>query len=180
MYCDFDDAFVTATDLLKSQKNCVYDNILDDDSILEKSRPATMFSTQGEIQSYNQLEELYNSKQNSDSQYLNKSGTEINFSEDASSDGDGIPKFTINNKPNDKLTEKVVPAQQFYDGKNIKELINQSIENILKSNSGQTRTKRQKSKSTLSSNTKEFIFIIVIGILVLLLLDVLIRIGRNI
>lgn len=161
MFSNLDDAYVTATDLLKSQKNCVYDNILDDDSILETSKPKSMFSAQGDLQSFSQVDDMYK---------LSGKGTDIDSLIQFGKNNE-IPKFSVD-RLNEKKTE-VVPATE------LKKMIDQSIQDILNAtNVGQQ--KKRKNKINISSSTKEGIFLIIIGILILLLLDILIRIGRNI
>lgn len=59
MYCSLDDAYNTASDLLQSRQDCVYDNIVKDDtSIMEHCRPTDMFTAQGEFKPYSALGEM--------------------------------------------------------------------------------------------------------------------------
>lgn len=61
MYCSLDDAYNTASDLLQSRQDCVYDNIVKDDtSIMEQCRPTDMFTAQGEFKPYSALGEMNN------------------------------------------------------------------------------------------------------------------------
>lgn len=58
MYCSLDDAYNTASDLLQSRRDCVYDNIVKDDtSIMEQCRPTDMFTAQGEFKPYSSLDD---------------------------------------------------------------------------------------------------------------------------
>jgi hypothetical protein len=61
MYCSLDDAYNTASDLLQSRQDCVYDNIVKDDmSMMEQCRPTDMFTAQGEFKPYSALGEVNN------------------------------------------------------------------------------------------------------------------------
>ena len=185
MFSNLDDAYMTATDLLKTQKNCVYDNILEDESVFGKTFPKNMFSAQGDMQSYQDLENVYKLNNN----ISVPSGTDISalLTYDKPKDNMGIPQFKLN--PSDGK-QNVLPNIE--SSNELKNIIYQSIKDILnspdcnKSNKLEKMTGFEKNKKmfsgrmNLSSSTKEGIFLIIVGILFLLLLDMLIRIGKSI
>ena len=176
MYCELDDAYNTASDLLQSQKNCVYDNIIhDDDSIIEQCKPKNIFTAQGDFKPFESLEETYGFNSNVSNELTQFGGTTI----------DNIQTKTPNT--NNANTE----TKSYFENKNtitqkdeekIRHIVNESFNDIMKKNkppnSHELET-RKKIHKIFTPEIRDGVILTFVGVLILFLLDILVRISKN-
>lgn len=209
MYCELNDAYNTATDLLHSQQNCVYDDIIkDDDSIIEQCKPKNMFTAQGEFKPYSYEDDMQNMNRggtpievlrqktpimnltNSNS-IDNKSELEaIHNAETRNIENRQIPSFSINgSKSNRQKSEdkKEIPLSD----ERIKTIVQNSFHELVNKakkikqpRNGKTNiitdTMTKTFASTHFADIRDAMFITFIGILIIFILNIIVRIGRKI
>lgn len=198
MFCSLDDAYNTASDLLQEKHDCVYDNIMKEDTdIIEQCRPNNMFTTQGEFKQYDGISE-FNEIQKShteQNEYPNELGgtpidtliqkkqSDKNYApvqkkkKQNDIDYDEIPEYSIPNKNSLKNKEKVTMTAD--DEDKIRHIVKESFHDIIAKNNQTNNKLTNKINTMLSSYIGDGMIITFIGILILFLLDILVRISKK-
>lgn len=180
MYCELDNAYNTASDLLTQKSAFVQDDIINDHKeLIEQCHPKDVFTAQGDFKPYSTLGDAccYGFDTNDVSEFspfgeLNKSSDGSSISEIARANA--VPQIT---KENEKQIRNIV-NESFHDILNKNKL---SIDEmpIKKSHIVQQCRDATTSRINIGTHIRDGIIITCIGILIIFLLDILIRIGKK-
>jgi len=188
-YSELDDAYNTVSDLLQSQTNCVYDNIVNDDNnIMENYHQMNMFTTQGDFKSFEDVDNIYGSfntkedlpfsvekKQTLLKQKGDEKPTEISSLDEIKEKKiEKIEKKELIEKPKEKEINLSKDEE-----KQIKTIVQESFKNMMNINRISPK-KIEAQNDVLLSEIRDIVLIVLIGILVIILLDLLVRIARKI
>lgn len=158
MYCDINSAFSTPSDLLQTQPECVYDNIIGDSEHKTENHEINMFSAQGELNKYDGF-------CNDGSLCIKRDTTT------------GTPISELQNiNTSKKIPEQKHTSHKFtrHDEKQIRNIIDNKFNDIVK--------KTKKNVNINQHNMREIrdgVILTLIGIIILSLIDILVRIVKT-
>lgn len=205
-YSDLNDAYNTASDLLHSQSNCVYDNIVDDNNgFYENLHHMKMFTTQGDFKSYDDVNNIYGayngrkdlpfSIDRKNPELQNETEQEkpteiaslgsIEYSEENNDEQEinnsKILQHTSECKMKTQNLEKQINETNLSkeDEHKIKTLVKESFRDMMNKSRNIT-SKLENYNDIFLTEVRDIVLIILIGILVIILLDLLVKIARKI
>lgn len=169
MYCGLDNAYKTASDLLKSDPNVVYDNIIsDDDSFFSNFKKCDIINTQGEFENHSEIP----SNQNT----IVQSGTPIS---------EILHDKQIKQKTQDDIPNTIKKQEVMNNNIDVANLqIPKNIEENLKNNecsaNPQTKQKNVEHFNLYEQNyfyeIRDGLIMTLIGIIIIFMIDILVRI----
>ena len=206
MCFELNNALNTATDLLHSQQNFLYDDIIkDDDSILEQCKPKNMFTAQGEFKPYSYADDMQNMNRggtpidvlrqktpimnltNSNSLDNQSEMEKIHNAEARNIENRQIPQFSINGSKSEHQKSNTEDKKDIpLSDEHIKTIVQNSFHELVnKTKKSKTRNNKTNIINTAFTNIRfsdirDAMLITFIGILIIFILNIIVRIGRKI